>query len=77
MGICGLEFLKSYCHILNQHPRICLFAKFCEKEMPKFWNKNALFGYFRARSLKNYRHIYNQRPRICLIPKLGAKNEKP
>ena len=36
-----------YCHILNQHPKICLFAKFHEKtKMPKL---NALFRYFRPK----------------------------
>ena len=40
-------FLKNYCHIWNQHPQICIFAKFCEKtKMPKFGTKNALFGFF-------------------------------
>ena len=36
LGIFGKKlFLKNYCHIRNQHPRICRIAKFCEK------NKNA------------------------------------
>ena len=29
-GIFGLEVLKDFCHILNQHPLICVIAKFCE-----------------------------------------------
>ena len=65
LGIFGLEFYKYYCHIWNQHPQICLIAKFCEKEkIPKFGTKNALFGYFWARILKNYCHIWNQHPQI-------------
>ena len=28
LGIFGLEFEKSYCHIWNQHPQICVIAKF-------------------------------------------------
>ena len=37
----------------NQHPQICVIAKFCQKiKMPKLWTKNALFGYFQARILK-------------------------
>ena len=32
--------------------------------------KNALFGYFRARIRKSHCHIWNQRPQICLIPNL-------
>ena len=31
LGIFGLEVLKNYCHIWNQHPWIYLTAKFCEK----------------------------------------------
>ena len=75
---------KQYCHIWNQHPRICLIAKFCEKtKMPKFGTKNALFGYFWARILENWCHIWNQHFCICLIakfceetkmPKFGTKN---
>ena len=42
----------------NQHPQICVIAKFCQKiKMPKLWTKNALFGYFQARTLKKYCHI--------------------
>ena len=50
---------KQICHILKQHPWICLTAKFCEiMKMAKFgtkndlfgylWTKNVLFGYFWA-----------------------------
>ena len=90
---------KKNCHIWNQHPWICLFhiwnqhlegliciiSKFCRKtKMPKFWTKNALFGYFWATVLRNYCRIWNQHPQICLfaknfvkktkIPKCGIKN---
>ena len=41
--------LKHKCHIRNQHPRICLTAKFCETKLPKFGTNNALIGYFWAR----------------------------
>ena len=42
----------------NQHPQICLTAKFCEKkQQPNFRIKNALFEYFWARILKNYCHM--------------------
>ena len=38
---------KQYYYIWNQHPRICLFAKFRQKtKMPKFGTKNALLGIF-------------------------------
>ena len=76
---------KQYYHIWNQHPRICLIAKFREKtKIPKFGTKNALFGYFWARILKNYCHIWNQHLRISVIakfceetkmPKFGTKND--
>ena len=80
----GKNVLKNYCHIWNQHPQICLFAKFhAKRKMPKFGTKNALFGYFWARILKNYCHIWNQHLRISLIAKfceetkmfkIGTKN---
>ena len=58
--------IQKNCHIWNQHPRICLIAKFCEEaKMPKFKTRNALFGCFWARVLKNYCHTWNQHPRIC------------
>ena len=31
LGIFGLEFSNNYCHTWNQHPRICVNAKFREK----------------------------------------------
>ena len=41
------RILKNYCHIWNQHLRICLIAKFCEEtKMPKCGTKNALLRYF-------------------------------
>ena len=52
LGIFGLEFEKN-CRILNQHPRICLIAKFSEiMKITKFGTKNASCGYFWARILK-------------------------
>ena len=37
--------LQQNFHILDQHPRICLIAKFREiMKMLKFGDKNALFG---------------------------------
>ena len=42
LGILGLEFDLKNCHILNQHPRIYLIAKFREiMKMPKFGTKKA------------------------------------
>ena len=47
LGILGARVWKQYCHIWNQHPGICLIAKFLENtEMRKFGTRNALFGYF-------------------------------
>ena len=37
--------------------------------MPKLGTKNALFGYFGARTLGNYCHISNHHLRIFLIAK--------
>ena len=52
------RFLKDYCHILYQHPQICLFAKFHETtKIPKFGTKSPLVWYFWARIFKNGCHI--------------------
>ena len=57
-GYFWAKILKDYCHILNQHPQICIFAKFREKiKMPKLGTKSALFRHFGARILENYCHI--------------------
>ena len=85
LGIFGQEFfLKNYCHIWNQHPQICPFAKFHGRtKMPKFGTKNAWFWYFWPGVWKEYCHIWNQNLRICLLAKFceetkmfkfGAKN---
>ena len=74
----GVRILKNYCHVWNQHPRICQTAKFCEKtKMPKFGTKNVLFGCFGARILKNYLYIWNQHPRVCQIAKFRGKTKIP
>ena len=82
--ISGQEFWKNYCEIWNQHPSICLIAKYFEiMEMPKFATKSALFGYSWTGIWKQYCHMWNQHPQICLIakfcwkakmPKFGTKN---
>ena len=48
LGIFRLEFESNIGHILKQHRRNCLIAKFCKKSKRKhkFGTKNALFGYF-------------------------------
>ena len=57
-GYFWARILKNYRHICNQHPQICLIARFCEKtKKSKLETKNSLFGYFWARILKNYYHI--------------------
>ena len=41
------RILKNYGHIQNQHPQICLFAKFREKtKLSKFELKLFYFGIF-------------------------------
>ena len=65
---------KKLCHIWNEHPQICLIAKFCRKtKMTKFGTKSTLFRYFWASILKNYCHISNQHPQICLFSKFHKK----
>ena len=57
--------LRTYGHIWNQCPRICLFAKFRARiKMPNFGTKHALFGYFWPGILKNYCHIWNLHPQF-------------
>ena len=74
----GYNFKKSYCHIWNQHPQICLFAKFHGKtKMPKFGTKNAWFGYFWTGIWKQFCHIWNQHPQISLIAKFCEKTKEP
>ena len=77
-GILGLDFFskKNYCHIWNQHPRICLTANFCEEtKMPNFGTKNALLRYFWTGFLKQYWHIWDQHSQICLIAKFRKKRK--
>ena len=48
-----LGIWKYYFHVSNQHPQICLVAKFGAKiKILKFGTKNVLFGYFWAWNLK-------------------------
>ena len=71
------DFLKYNSHIWNQHPQICLFAKFHEKTIiPKFGTDNVWFMYFWAGIWKQYCHIWNPHPQICLIAKFCKKNAK-
>ena len=68
--------LKSYCHIWNQHPQICLTAKFYkEKRMPKFSTKYPLFKYFWPRLYQNYCHSRTQHHQIGEIVKFREKKK--
>ena len=74
LGIFGQEFKKYHCDIWNQHPQICLFAKFHGKtKMSKFVTKKVWFGDFWAEIWKQYCNIWNQHPQICLIAKFREK----
>ena len=70
---------KRYCHTWNQHPPICLMAKFFEKaRVTKLGTENALFGYFLGKNLnKNYCHNWYQHPQICLFGKFHEKLKMP
>ena len=62
----GLEFSKNYCRIWNQHPQICLIAKFHVKaKMSKYGTKITLFENFWTGILTDYCHSWNQQPKIC------------
>ena len=55
---------------------LLLIAKLSEKpKMPKFENKNDVFGLFQSRILKNYCHSSIQHPEICLIAKILEKTK--
>ena len=61
---------KYYCHVSNQHPQICLVAKFGSKiKILKFPTKNVLFEYFCTGTWENCYHVWNQHIRVCLIAK--------
>ena len=72
------KIFKNYCHIWNQHPQICLLAKFSEKtKTPRFGTKNAWFGHFWTGICKQYCHIWNHHPQICIIAKFCGKTKMP
>ena len=74
LGILGLEFIKNYCHIWNQHSQIFQTAKFWEKtKKPKFGTQIALFEYFCPGIWKQYFHIWNQHFKICVTAKFCEK----
>ena len=74
LGIFGLE-LKKNCRIWNQHSRINVIAKFCNKERRnKIWGQN--LGIFALEFLKNYCNIWNQRYQICLIGNFLRKQNR-
>ena len=74
LGHFWARLLKNYFRIWNQHPRICLFAKFCRKlKSTKFRSESDLFGSFFARFYRNYCHIWNQHPQICIFAKFREK----
>ena len=78
-GIFGLEFESNkYCHIFNQHPLICLVAKFREiMKMPKFRTKNASCGYFWATILKNLLSYLKSAPSNFSNSKFREKTKIP
>ena len=69
---------KQYCHIFNQHPLICLVAKFREiMKMPKFRTKNASCGYFWATILKNLLSYLKSAPSNFSNSKFREKTKIP
>ena len=75
----GLEILKHYCHIWNQHPQICLIGKFCQKtKMHKFGTKNVFFGYFWVNFLKKLLSYLKSAPSnfLILITKFRKKKKQ-
>ena len=65
---------KNFCHISNQHPQICLFAKFHKKaRMPKFEIKISYFGIFGLQIY--FSDIWNQGTKFCLIAKFWEKTK--
>ena len=65
---------KNRSHISNQHPRICLKAKFGAKiKTLKFETAYVLFRYFKAGIWKHYCHAWNQYSWIFLYAKVHTK----
>ena len=63
-----VRILKYYCHIWNQHHRICKTAKFGEKnENSQISDQKCLILVFCAGLWEQYSRILNQHPRIFLI----------
>ena len=68
------KILKSYCDIWNQHPRICLNAKFREKiKMPNFVTKTPFLVLSGLENSRNHCHNWNQQSQICQFPKFREK----
>ena len=64
------QIWKQYCHIWDQHSRICLIETFLGKvKMPTFLAKNAVLDIFFVTILKKYFHIWNQLPQKCIFAK--------
>ena len=75
-GIFSAGVWKQYCHIWNQHPRICLIAKICGKtKMPKCGTQNASVGYFWARILKILLSYLKSAPSNFSNCKISRKNK--
>ena len=73
LGIFGLQFIKNYYQIFNQHPRICEKIKFHPKQKKIFLGPKMLYLGLWTRILENYCHICNQRPPIYLMAKFPTK----
>ena len=82
LRILGLEFLKNYGHIWNQHPQVCLSGKFCDKKtkMSKFENKNVLFLSKNLKKLLSYESVpsnlsnFKILQKETIMPKFAIKN---
>ena len=47
LGIFDVKFSKNYCHVRNQHPRICLIAKFRKKTTNVYiWDQKCFIWVF-------------------------------
>ena len=67
---------KNCSTVRNQHPDMCLIAKFSAKTtILKFGTKNNFFHHFWGTILKNYCEIWNQQPQICVIVKFCEKTK--
>ena len=70
---------EEYCHNWNQHPRICIIAKFWEKtKYALIWDQKIPYLPIFGMQFENNIVIFcNEHPRICQIGRFREKKKMP